>query len=49
MKVPDNLLFSLFIEQDARIKKGLSEKTLDVSTGRRVRALRRAYCHIQRD
>jgi flagellar hook-associated protein 3 FlgL len=39
MKVPDNLLFSLFIEQDARIKKGLSEKTLDVSTGRRVRTL----------
>jgi flagellar hook-associated protein 3 FlgL len=39
MKVPDNLLFSLFIEQDARIKKGLSEKTLDISTGRRVRAL----------
>jgi flagellar hook-associated protein 3 FlgL len=39
MKVPDNLLFSLFIEQDARIKKVLSEKTLDVSTGRRVRAL----------
>jgi flagellar hook-associated protein 3 FlgL len=29
----------LFIEQDARIKKRLSEKTLDVSTGRRVRAL----------
>jgi flagellar hook-associated protein 3 FlgL len=39
MKVPDNLLFSLFIEQDARIKKKLSEKTLDVSMGRRVRAL----------
>ncbi len=39
MKVPDNLLFSLFIEQDARIKKKLLEKTLDVSTGRRVRAL----------
>ncbi len=39
MKVPDNLLFSLFIEQDARIKKKLSEKTLDISTGRRVRAL----------
>jgi flagellar hook-associated protein 3 len=39
MKVPDNLLFSLFIEQDARIKKELSEKTLDISTGRRVRAL----------
>jgi flagellar hook-associated protein 3 FlgL len=39
MKVPDNLLFSLFIEQDARIKKKLSEKTLNVSTGRRLRAL----------
>jgi flagellar hook-associated protein 3 FlgL len=39
MKVPDNLFFSLFIEQDARIKKKLSEKTLDISTGRRVRAL----------
>jgi flagellar hook-associated protein 3 FlgL len=39
MKVPDNLLFSLFIEQDARVKKGLSEKTLDVSTGKRLRAL----------
>jgi flagellar hook-associated protein 3 FlgL len=39
MKVPDNLLFSLFIEQDARVKKGLSEKTLDVSTGRRLRTL----------
>jgi flagellar hook-associated protein 3 FlgL len=39
MKVPDNLLFSLFVEQDARVKKGLSEKTLDVSTGRRLRAL----------
>jgi len=39
MKVPDNLLFSSFIEQDARIRKGLSEKTLDVSTVRRVRAL----------
>jgi flagellar hook-associated protein 3 FlgL len=39
MKVPDNLLFSLFIEQDARIKKELSEKTLDVSTGRRLRAI----------
>jgi flagellar hook-associated protein 3 FlgL len=39
MKVPDNLLFSLFVEQNARIKKGLSEKTLDVSTGRRVRSL----------
>ncbi len=39
MKVPDNLLFSLFAEQDAKIKKGLSEKTLDISTGRRIRAL----------
>ncbi len=39
MKVPDNLLFSLFAEQNAKIKKGLSEKTLDISTGRRIRAL----------
>ena len=39
MKVPDNLLFSLFVEQDARIKKGLSGKTLDVSMGRRLRTL----------
>jgi flagellar hook-associated protein 3 FlgL len=39
MKVPDNLLFSLFVEQDARIKKELSEKTLNISTGRRLRAL----------
>ncbi|WP_448587988.1 flagellar hook-associated protein FlgL [Thermocrinis sp.] len=39
MKLPDNLVFSIFKEQDARIKKALSEKTLDVATGRKVRAL----------
>ena len=39
MKVPDNLLFSIFQEHNARIKKALSEKTLDIATGRRVRAL----------
>jgi len=26
MKVPDNLLFSLFVEQDAKIKKGYRKK-----------------------
>jgi len=26
MNVPDNLLFSLFVEQDARIKKGYRKK-----------------------
>ncbi|WP_333784601.1 flagellar hook-associated protein FlgL [Thermocrinis sp.] len=39
MRVPDNLLFSIFQDQEARIKKVLSEKTLDIATGRRVRAL----------
>ncbi|WP_029551320.1 flagellar hook-associated protein FlgL [Thermocrinis jamiesonii] len=39
MKLPDNLLFSIFQDQDARIKKALSEKTLDIATGRRVRAI----------
>ncbi len=39
MKLPDNLLFSIFQDQDARIKKALSEKTLDIATGRRIRAL----------
>ncbi|SHK39102.1 flagellar hook-associated protein FlgL [Thermocrinis minervae] len=36
MKVPDNLLFSLFVEQDASIRKKLEEKTLEISTGRRL-------------
>lgn len=35
MKVPDNLLFSLFKEQDARIRKQLSDKTLEIATGRK--------------
>jgi len=39
MRVPDNLIFSIFQDQEARIKKVLSEKTLDIATGRRVRAL----------
>ncbi len=37
--MPDNLLYSLFVEQEGRIKKELANKTLDVSTGRRVRNL----------
>ncbi len=36
MKVPDNLLFSIFQQQDARVRKNLSEKTLEISTGRRL-------------
>ncbi|MEN3027863.1 MAG: flagellar hook-associated protein FlgL [Aquificaceae bacterium] len=35
MKVPDNLLFSLFQEQDARIRKQLSDKTLEIATGKK--------------
>ena len=34
MKVPDILLFSIFQEHDARIRKYLSDKTLELSTGR---------------
>ncbi len=37
MKVPDNLLFSLFQEQDARIRRQLSEKSLEIATGRKYR------------
>ncbi|MFN3976869.1 MAG: flagellar hook-associated protein FlgL [Aquificaceae bacterium] len=39
MKVPDNLLFSLFQEQDARIRKKLSDKALEISTGRRYQSI----------
>lgn len=39
MKVPDNLLFSIFQEQDARIRKNLSEKTLEISTGRKYQGI----------
>lgn len=39
MKVPDNLLFSIFQEQDARIRKKLSDKTLEISTGRRYQSI----------
>ena len=37
MKVPDNLLYGLLIEQDRNIRKNLSEKALEISTGRRLR------------
>lgn len=37
MKVPDNFLFSLFQEQDARIRRQLAEKSLEISTGRKYR------------
>ncbi|MEJ7619281.1 MAG: flagellar hook-associated protein FlgL, partial [Aquificaceae bacterium] len=39
MKVPDNLLFSLFQEQDARIRKQLAEKSLEISTGRKYQSI----------
>lgn len=39
MKVPDNLLFSIFQEQDARIRKNLSDKTLEISTGRKYQSI----------
>lgn len=39
MKVPDNLLFSIFQEQDARIRKSLSDKTLEISTGRKYQSI----------
>ncbi len=39
MKVPDNLLFSLFQEQDARIRRQLSEKSLEISTGRKYHSI----------
>lgn len=35
MRVPDNLLFSLFQEQERKIREKLSEKTLEISTGRK--------------
>ncbi|MDW8433762.1 MAG: flagellar hook-associated protein FlgL [Aquificaceae bacterium] len=35
MKVPDSLIFSLFQEQDAKLRKKLSDKTLEISTGRK--------------
>ncbi len=39
MKVPDNILFSIFQEQDARIRKNLSDKTLEISTGRKYQSI----------
>jgi len=39
MKVPDNILFSIFQEQDARIRKNLSDKTLEISTGRKYQGI----------
>lgn len=37
MRVPDYLLFSIFQEQDARIRRQLADKTLEVATGKRYR------------
>lgn len=37
MKVPDNLMYSVFQFQDERIKKKLTEKTIEIATGKRVK------------
>ncbi len=39
MKVPDNLIYSLFIQQDNSIRRKISDRTLDISTGRKLRNL----------
>ncbi|MFN7065724.1 MAG: flagellar hook-associated protein FlgL [Aquificaceae bacterium] len=39
MKVPDNLLFSIFQEQDARIRRELSKKSLEIATGKRYQSI----------
>lgn len=39
MKVPDHFLFSIFQEQDASIRKRLSEKTLEISTGKKYQSI----------
>lgn len=39
MKVPDNLLYTIFQQQDERIRQGIARKTIEISTGRRVHNL----------
>ncbi|MCS7171591.1 MAG: flagellar hook-associated protein FlgL [Aquificaceae bacterium] len=39
MKVPDNLIFSIFQEQDKVIRKQLSNKTLEISTGKKYTSI----------
>lgn len=39
MKVPDNLVYSIFQFQDERIKRELIRKTIEISTGKRIHDL----------
>ncbi|MFN3599561.1 MAG: flagellar hook-associated protein FlgL [Aquificaceae bacterium] len=39
MKVPDNLIFALFKEQDGRIRRNLLDKSLEISTGKKYQRI----------
>ena len=39
MKVPDNLLFTIFQQQDERIRKEIARKTIEIATGKRIHNL----------
>ena len=39
MKVPDNLVYSIFQFQDARIRRELTRKTVEIATGKRIQNL----------
>ena len=39
MKVPDNLLYSIFQFQDERIREELAKRTIEISTGKRIHNL----------
>jgi flagellar hook-associated protein 3 FlgL len=39
MKVPDNLLYTIFQQQDERIRREIARKTIDISTGKRLHNL----------
>jgi flagellar hook-associated protein 3 FlgL len=36
MKVPDSLLFSIFIQQDEKLRERISRKVTEISTGKRI-------------
>ncbi len=39
MKVPDNLLYSIFQQQDRRIREGIARTTTEIATGKRIHNL----------
>ncbi len=39
MKVPDTLLYSIFQQQDEKIRQGIARKTIEISTGKRIHNL----------